>query len=275
MRKKILIVLAVFWIGLTILLFSWSIREASAATPTRAGAISAEQLKETLKANPEVLLEILGEHSEVLLDIVQQGAILRRDRAIVTGWQRDLQTPKPVALNGRAMRGAANAPVTIVAFSDFTCSYCEQAAGTVKRVLDTYGDKVRYVFKAFPRDDLGVGRLAAEYFTAASLQSMEKAWELYDKLFTQRDALMRQGDLVLKETAKSVGLDMKRLATDLKGKAVKDIVEEDIAEATRHGIEGTPTFLVNNIVVRGAVTDELFSRAVDLALEHARPKAAQ
>lgn len=264
MKKKLLILFAVVWVLLTALLITMSNRMASAAP--KPGAITAEQLRDVLKENPDVMLQFLNEHSEILLDIVQQGAVLRRDKAIVAGWQRDMRTPKTVALNGRPMRGAAKAPVTIVAFSDFTCAYCEQASATVKRIMAAYDGKVRYVFKAFPRDEHGTGRLAAEYFAAAGLQSAEKAWDFYDRLYANRDGLMRYGETVMKETAKAVGLDMKRLAADIKSKAVKDLLDEDLAEATQLGVEGTPTFLVNNLVVRGAVTDELFAKAVDMAL---------
>lgn len=264
MRKKILILFAVVWVLLTVLLFSMTEKMASAAP--KPNVITAEQLREVLRSNPEVMLDFLNQNSEILLDIVQQGAVLRRDKAIVSGWQRDMRAPKTVALNGRPMRGSATAPVTIVAFSDFTCAYCEQAAATVKRVMATYEGKVRYVFKAFPRDEHGTGRLAAEYFVAAGLQSAEKSWDFYDRLYADRDGLMRQGETVMKEAAKAAGLDMKRLATDIKSKAVQDVLDEDLAEANRHGVEGTPTFLVNNLVVRGAVSDELFAKAVDIAL---------
>lgn len=255
---------------LTVLLLTWSFNTASAAPlpakTTARGGITAEHLHEILQANPEILLDVLGQNSEILLDIVQQGAVIRRNKSIVNGWQRDMAAPKTFAVNGRPMRGAANAPVTIVAFSDFTCTYCQQASATVKNILQAYNGKVRYVFKAFPREAHGIGRLSAEYFVAAGMQSPDKAWELYDKLFVERDALMENGEAALKAAAKAVGLDMKRLAADIKSKAVKELIDEDMAEANRYGVEGTPTFFVNSLVVRGAVAEELFAKAVDMAL---------
>lgn len=259
--------LGVVWALLTVLLLTWSINTASAAPkPTPKGGLTAEQIHEVLQANPEILLDVLGQHSEILLDIVQQGAVIRRNKSIVSGWQRDMTQPKTFAVNGRPMRGEATAPVTIVAFSDFTCAYCQQASATVKNILQTYNGKVRYVFKAFPREAHGIGRLSAEYFVAAGMQSPEKAWDLYDKLFVESDALMQNGEATLKSAAKAVGLDMKRLATDIKSKNVKDLIDEDMAEANRYGVEGTPTFFVNSLVVRGAVAEELFAKSVDMAL---------
>lgn len=285
MKKRLIIIMAIVWAFLTVVLLTWANYTASAApavqpgqgrsVPLKAGVLNADQLRDSLYANPEVMLQFLNDHSEILLDIVQQGAVLRRNKSIVAGWQKDLSVPKSIAVNGRPMRGAANAPVTIVAFSDFTCAYCQQASSTVKRIMDQFGGKVRYVFKAFPRETHGIGRLSAEYFVAAGLQSPDKAWDLYDRLFQQRDGLMQSGEGVLKETAKAVGLDMKRLAADIKSKAVKDVIDEDLAEANRYGLEGTPTFFVNNLVVRGAVSEELFAKAVEMALEGASTRDGQ
>ena len=86
-------------------------------------------------------------------------------------------------IKDRPFRGAADAPVTIVAYSDFTCPYCQQAAGTMEKVLKENQGKIKYVFKHFPLETTGVARLAAEYHVAAARQDPELAWKFYDLLF--------------------------------------------------------------------------------------------
>ena len=83
---------------------------------------------------------------------------------------------------------------------------------------------------------------------------------------------MTEGEPFLKKVAQEAGLDMQRLATDIKGRKVKALIEEDMAEARKLGVQGTPYFLVNDLVVRGALPLDLFSDAVDMALEKAGAK---
>ena len=60
---------------------------------------------------------------------------------------------------------------------------------------------------------------------------------------------------------------MKKLGRDVRGKKVSDILAEDQQDAQKLGVEGTPYFLVNNMVVRGALPLDLFKGAVDMALK--------
>lgn len=225
-----------------------------------------QMLRETLNKHPELVLDVLRKNSESVLDIAQQGSTERRQRALQSQWREDAKQPKKVNVSGRAMRGAADAPVTIVAFSDFTCPYCQQGAATIERILSDYGKKVRYVFKHMPLGKDSAARTASEYFIAASEQSQDKAWDLYKMLFDQRERLVTDGEKFIKESAEAVGLNMQKLATDARSKKTKALLDEDMAEAQKLGVEGTPYFLVNNLVIRGALPLDLFKSAVDMAV---------
>lgn len=224
-------------------------------------------LREALNKHPELVLDVLRKNSESVLDIAQQGSTVRRQRALQAQWREDARQPKKVKLSDRAMRGDASAPVTIIAFSDFTCPYCQQGAATIERILADYGKKVRYVFKHMPLGKDGVARTASEYFIAANEQGQDKAWTLYKILFDQREKLVTDGEKFIKESAEASGLNMQKLATDIKSKKTKALLDEDMAEAQRLGVEGTPYFLVNDLVIRGALPLDLFKNAVDMAIE--------
>lgn len=268
MKKKILWAGFGIWVGLTILLLVWS--QASIAATVRPAPIAPEtfieMLREALKRDPELILGVLRENSEAVLDVAQHGSDVRRRRAMLTQWKRDLGVPKEVLLTNRPQRGQVDAPITIVAFSDFTCPYCQQASLTVQKLLKDYAGKVKYVFKHYPLDGQGPARLGAEYYVAAALQNHEKAWQLYDLLFSRRNELLADPEATLKKSAQEVGLDLKQLAQDVKSKAVRAILDEDLADAGKLGVQGTPYFLVNNLVVRGSITPELFADAINLAL---------
>ncbi|WP_353119447.1 thioredoxin domain-containing protein [Nitratidesulfovibrio sp.] len=246
---------------------------ATSAIPAPAQAASNEELKaalrDLLKENPELIMQVLRDNSETVLEIAQQGSNVRRKKALISQWQVDQTQPKKANLEGRPMRGPTNAPVTIIAYSDFTCPYCQQAAGTMELLLANYKDKVRYVFKHMPLDSHDNARLAAEYHVAAGMQDGKKAWAFYETVFRDREKLVAEGESFLKKAAAEAGLDMKRLAQDIKGKKVKDSIEEDMAEARALNVQGTPYFLVNDLVIRGSLPLDLFSDAVDMALEAA------
>jgi protein-disulfide isomerase len=223
-------------------------------------------LRATLKKHPEIVLDVLREHSENILDIAQQGSNLRRKRNMELQWREDAKQPKRVALAGRPVLGSADAAVTIVEFSDFTCPYCRQAAQVVDRVIKSHPGEVKFVFKHMPHGKDSPARIASEYFVAASLQNDQSPWVLYKQFFEESDQLSADAAAFAAKSAERAGLDMKKLSADLKGKKVAAIIEEDMADAKKLGVEGTPFFLINNLVVRGAVAYDLFEAAVQTAL---------
>jgi len=230
----------------------------------------AKMLRRTLKNHPEILLDILREHSENVLDIAQQGSNIRRKKTMESQWREDLKQPKSVATANRPLLGAANAPVTVIAFSDFTCSYCQQAAEVLDRILRARPLDVKVIFKHLPPGKDTPARLAAEYFVAASLQNDRAPWLLHNSFFAEQEKLTAEAQKFIAKAAEQAGLDMKKLAADLKSKKINAIIEEDQADAKKLNVGGTPYFLVNNLTIRGAVSYDIFHAAVDLALAHAK-----
>ena len=264
MKRKILWAFLIIWLILTAYLLFLSNKWASAATPSYAASSAvttdnfAELLRETLQKNPDLLLSVLRENSEAVLDIAQEGSNQRR-----------LNQPKEVDIKARPSRGAPDAPVTIVAYSDFTCPYCQQGAATMEKVLKENQGKIKYVFKHFPLETTGAARLAAEYHVAAARQDPELAWKFYDLLFARRADVLKDGEPAIVNAAKDAGLNMKKLAADVKRKDVRAEVDADIAEGQRIGVQGTPYFLINNLVARGALSSDLFKEAINMALQAA------
>ena len=135
MKRKILWAFLIIWLILTAYLLFLSNKWASAATPSYAASSAvttdnfAELLRETLQKNPDLLLSVLRENSEAVLDIAQEGSNQRRHKSLIAQWKAELNQPKEVDIKDRPFRGAADAPVTIVAYSDFTCPYCYPLRG--------------------------------------------------------------------------------------------------------------------------------------------------
>jgi Na+/H+ antiporter NhaA len=158
------------------------------------------------------------------------------------------------------IRGAMEAPVTVVEYGDFQCPYCGQAEPIVRELLRDFGD-VRYVWRHLPLNDVHPrAQLAAEASEAAADQGA--FWEMHDRLLAHQDAL-RPDDLV--RYAGELGLDVDRFGEDLMRHAGARRVAEDVDSADLSSVSGTPTFFVNGRRHYGAYDVAGLSAAVRAA----------
>ena len=160
-------------------------------------------------------------------------------------------------------RGPANAPVTIIEFSDFECPFCSRVVPTLKRIEEQYGPKVRIVFRDLPLTQIHKNAAkAAEAGACAHEQG--KFWELHDKLYANQAALSVDD---LKKTAASLGIEPQAFNTCLDSGRHTAEWQQDAAEAASFGIGSTPAFLVNGRLISGAQPYENFASVIDDELE--------
>ncbi|HKJ23949.1 MAG TPA: thioredoxin domain-containing protein [Myxococcota bacterium] len=166
-----------------------------------------------------------------------------------------------VEIGESPVRGAADAKVTIVEFSDFQCPYCGRVKPTLTKLLEEYPDDVRVVYKHLPLSFHKDALPAAKAAVAAGKQG--KFWEMHDALFEHQREL---GDETYLEIARELGLDVEQFEKDYKSAPVATEVAHDMNEARRLGVTGTPGFFVNGRFASGARPYESFKAMVDQAL---------
>jgi len=233
-----------------------------------------DRVRAVLRDHPEILVEALRQQGPAVLEIVENAARARQREAERARFAAALAKPlKPDLKAARASLGPANAPVTIVEYSDFLCHFCGQAAGTVKALLAKHPKDLRLVYKHFATGKNDVR--AALYFEALNLQDPAKAWAFMDAVFADQKDVATKGDETLAAMAKATGADMKRLAEDLKRKDLSERIQADVKEAREFGFEGTPVFLINGAPVRGAVPLDLLEEFVGQAAQPGQPAKAQ
>jgi protein-disulfide isomerase len=176
-----------------------------------------------------------------------------------------------VDVKGAPARGPQAAPVTIVAFSDFQCPYCASVNPTLDKLRAEYGGRVRVVFKHFP---LPIHPRAMQAHQAAvAAQEQGKFWEMHDRIFAAQQSLDRA---TLVSHARELGLDVPKFERALDAAATQARIRADMAEGTRIGVQGTPTFVVNGRMFSGALPYESFKaqleQAFDLVQSGARPR---
>jgi protein-disulfide isomerase len=166
---------------------------------------------------------------------------------------------------GRPARGSKSAPIELIEFSDFQCPFCQRANPTVEQVLETYGDRIKFVYRHFPLPNHPAARPAAE--AAACAQAQGKFWEYHDRLFANPTKL---ADPDLKAHAAAIGLDTGTFNTCFDNHQQKPGVDKDIADAEAVGVTGTPAFFVNGRSIEGAQPFDAFKRVIDEELARSK-----
>lgn len=145
-------------------------------------------------------------------------------------------------------QGPVNAPVTLVEYGDYQCPYCGEAYPIVKQIQKVLGDQLQFVFRNFPLTTVHPDAAqAAEAAESAGAQG--KFWEMHDAIYEHQQDLSTAGLLTL---GLSVGLDEATLKNDLATARFEDRVYEDFMGGARSGVNGTPTFFINDLRYDGS-----------------------
>lgn len=163
-----------------------------------------------------------------------------------------------VAADGFPSKGPANAPVTIVEFSDFQCPFCSRLVPTLDQVRAKYGDKVRLVFRQFPLNFHQFAQKASEAALCAHDQG--KFWEMHDAMFQNQQALAVDA---LKAKAAELGLNAETFNSCLDSNKHAEAVKADLQAGSQAGVTGTPAMFINGRFISGAVPIEQITAVVD------------
>lgn len=181
-------------------------------------------------------------------------------------------------LPGGHVKGRADAPVTIVEFSDFECGHCKLAYQGLKQTLPLYGNDVQVRFHHFPLDaacNAGIPAGGGHRFACLAAMAAEcaaaqgKFWEYHDTLFDNQPDFSRD-DLL--GYAAALGLDRQQFIACLDSDAPRTAIRQDVASGTRLGVESTPTLFFNGRTVRGALRGNTLGYAIVLERAATPPK---
>ncbi len=209
------------------------------------------------------ILQTISENPSKILDAAQNGSKSKHIEAQKSQWAKDKKEVKEFRTAGRPVLGDASAPVTIIEFANFDCGHCRVARGLVNEILKEYKGKIKIIFKSVPFDDNNHSITAVKYFYAIAAQNMDEAWRFYETLIENQEYLRNHGEIYIKGVANGLKIDRQKLAYDLYNDTkLQVMLQEDKADAEKYNIQGTPTFVVNNVVIRGAVPIEIIREAM-------------
>ncbi len=233
-----------------------------------------DQLKKAVEKDPSIVFVAIEKDPEKFLEIVNKAAREAQQKAQAKAQseeegkrEEEFKNPlKPEIQSNRAISGSESATITVVEYSDFECPYCSRGYQTVQEVRKTYGDKVRFVFKHMPLDFHPKAMPAAKMFEAIARQSPEKAYKFHDLVFENQNDFKSKGEAFLKEAAKKVGADLKKIDKDLADATLMDRINADMEEAKKFGITGTPGYIINGVSLKGAYPFSEFKSIIDRQL---------
>lgn len=178
-------------------------------------------------------------------------------------------TELAAAAKGLPSRGKADAPITVIEFSDFQCPYCARGAQTMEQLLVKYPNDVRFVFMHFPLNFHPWATPAAIAANCAAAQKPEAFWTLHDAYFkNQKEITPANVADKSREYLKDSGIDMAKFVACSEDKDTEEYkktaaaVSADMQLGGRHGVTGTPGFFINGHFLNGAVPIEQFDEII-------------
>lgn len=166
--------------------------------------------------------------------------------------------------------GDKNAKVTLVEYSDFQCPACKAYEDIIKEIRNAYSaEDLRIVYRHFPLRSIHPNAdLAAQATEAAGEEG--KFWEMKDELFKNQAEWSKEKDPrgLFGAYAKAIGLDIAEFEEDLLPEDdSKERVEKDYQSGVALGINSTPTFILNGVVIKNPQTVDEFKALIDAELK--------
>jgi protein-disulfide isomerase len=153
--------------------------------------------------------------------------------------------------------GSAEAKISLVEYGDYQCGHCGYAYPLIKRLLTDYEGYLQFIFRNFPlREVHPMAMLAAMAAEAANFQ--DKFWEMHDMIYENQEYLSERN---LLEFARKLNLNLQQFGRDWQSEEVLSKVENDFESGVRSGVNGTPSFFINEIKLAGY--DESYESLAD------------
>ncbi len=187
--------------------------------------------------------------------------------------KEDDKTVYRVPVGDSPFKGAPDALVTIIEFSDFQCPFCSRVEPTISTVLKDYPGKVRVVWKhrplPFHKRATPASNLAIE---AQKQKGLDGFWAAHELLFKNQKALE---DADLEKYAAELGLDVEKAKKAMADNKYGDIINADNELADEVEAGGTPHFFINGRRLSGAQPVEAFKKVIDEQLVAAEALVAK
>lgn len=243
-----------------------------AAGPDRAQALTVEEVRQAFRDRPELVLDPLSANAARVFDLSEAGVAEKQRRVKVQNWKEQMAAPRqPAQPAGIVTRGAAGAPVAMIAYLDLLNPVYAQDTPVLKKLLEARPD-VRVLAKHLPLGFEELSQPASALFEALARQNPDLAWRFHDAVLARQKeflavtnpAPLKDREQALVDLALSLGAEPKALDRDRRSQAVLDRLAADRAEAKRFGLTASPVYLIGGAILNGQPALEDFLQVLDL-----------
>lgn len=140
------------------------------------------------------------------------------------------------------------APIDLIVFTDFSCSFCRQTHPELMRIMEDYGDSVNLVIRHLPRNDFSAAA------ASECARDQGRFMEFYDALFTT--------DKQASTIARSLELDMNKFNSCIESGRKIEVIQQHVQEARANNIDATPVFIINREMLIGSQDYDSLEQAI-------------
>lgn len=204
----------------------------------------------------EIVREYLLKNPEILRDVFQELDRRQREGETALGSEQIAKNATEIFHSKHDLVvGDPRGDMTLVEFFDYNCGYCQKSMADVRKLIES-DPKLRVVFKELPI--LGPGSVFAAKASIAAMKQ-GKFQEFHEALFEFKG---RKDEASFVAIAKSVGIDVDRMAKDMNAPEVAAIIERNVELAGKININGTPAFVIGTELIPGAVGFEALAAKI-------------
>lgn len=147
--------------------------------------------------------------------------------------------------------------VTIVAFMDFQCPFCQQQYPNLREIMNKYKPAINLVFKHFPLKTIHPQAMKASLASTCT-QEQGKFWSFFDRIYQQK----KFGESAYLSYAQTIGLDQQRFQQCLNREKYKSRIQKDLKDGLDLEVRGTPTFIVEDKKIEGNISREKWKKII-------------
>lgn len=165
-------------------------------------------------------------------------------------------------------RGDGKKGVTLTEYGDFECPACSAYYPLVEQVYEKYKGDITFQFRNFPLRQIHQHAMVA-HRAAEAADKQGKFWEMYALLYQNHDTWTQQSDptTTFRGYAQSLNLDMNKYDSDFKSEAVNALINADLAEGQKLGVNSTPTFFVDGKKIENPRDVNAFYKVIEDAIK--------
>lgn len=205
--------------------------------------------------------------SQIISYLQEQQQMNEKDTNNEGSFEEDLLNTFPTVLTpietvNSPYYGNRNADVTFVEFTDYECPFCSNVQDTIEKLKEKYDNKVRFVVRNYPLASIHPGAVDAA-LAGLCANEQDKFWELHKAMFEKANVNGSLNKELLKTLASDLGLDQQIFDQCLDAHKYIEQVQKDYEDGTTYGVSGTPTFFINNRMITGAQSLEIFEKIIE------------